>query len=61
LKSGHPYEELKMSRKRFTSQEREQAVQDYTSGARTAQEIADDLGTKQLLVVLEVVVLMECM
>lgn len=50
-----------MSRKRFTSQEREQAVQDYTSGARTAQEIADDLGTKQLLVVLEVVVLMECM
>jgi transposase-like protein len=36
----------KKARKKFTEQEKRQAVADYVSGARTAQTIANELGTE---------------
>lgn len=35
----------KKTRKKFTEEEKRQAVADYVSGARTAQTIANELGT----------------
>ena len=34
-----------MSRRKFTPEQRKQAVEDYTSGEKSAQQIADELGT----------------
>ena len=34
----------KKKRRKFTQEQRDQAVENYLSGARSAQKIADDLG-----------------
>lgn len=36
---------MKKTRRKFTKEEKDTALEDYLSGARTAQQIAEDLGT----------------